>query len=131
MTKIHPEAAALLNKHCGVTRGLNGMIHNGPATEAISQALFERDALKGAADAVYNRLMPEVETLRAQVAEMREALKGVCRERNAEWFSTEVNGVAIKSKGESVFMRETEVQRHIGEIYKEINAILSKDNSND
>lgn len=69
---IHPEAERLIS---------DAINKNGTATLVadcaglLSQAIRERDALKGAADEVYNRLMPEVESLRAQVAAMREALE--------------------------------------------------------
>lgn len=90
MTKIHPEAVALLNKHRGTTFRPGGehYVENLTATQALSQALFERDDARAKVSRLTTLLDQqlghpceqirhgyEVETLRAQVAEMREVIK--------------------------------------------------------
>lgn len=87
---IHPEAVKLLNKHRGTDFRPGGehYVENLIATTAISEALFERDEIKRNYDALtechlkalsdwperYIAACKEADSLRAQVAAMREAL---------------------------------------------------------
>lgn len=160
MTKIHPEAREVLASQYEKREWLDQALklrrkparldeYDLLALKGISQALFERDALKGAADVVYNRLMPEVETLRAQVAEMRGAL-GAHAQADAyagsfpdddadakylrkqevfwrmtakKWLDYETFGPEAKAR----MMNDPEVKA----VHKRLSSFLTKDNSND
>lgn len=80
---IHPEAVKMLNKHRGTDFRPGGehYVENLTATNAISEALNERDEARdehkfvlAAESAAIDTLKAERDSLRAQVAAMREFL---------------------------------------------------------
>lgn len=82
MTQMHPEAREMLAQHhenYGVTQNRRRIESFSPeydvALSAISETLHERDALKSAADDVYNRLMPEVQELREKLAQAVDVIR--------------------------------------------------------
>ena len=98
MTQIHPDAGALVKKHAATD--LSTVMTKLEAGQAISEALYERDALKSAADDVYNRLMPEVTALREKLAQAVEVMRPFAK------FS-EVKPPINRLNGDVAFISET------------------------
>lgn len=126
MTKIHPEADSILNQHgieTHATYGFHYVLYP-EANRAVSQALFERDEARKSRDLAWaekeheadvlrssiHNLSDERDDLRAQVAEMREALTAV-----EQWW---------------LDMGMRHLDGAPTAIYR-VREILSKDNSND